>query len=115
MSYNQYKGVIHKHLVKDDPCWENYEMVGTKVQDGKEVPNCVPKKEKDDKPVEKELPTRFHLQKMIEKFQRAVYGLEDLMIMYGKAGQRDVAKKLRADLDKLKDIYFNIKTLKGQR
>ena len=48
MSYNQYKGVIHKHLVKDDPCWENYEMVGTKVQDGKEVPNCVPKKEKDN-------------------------------------------------------------------
>ena len=32
-----------------------------------------------------------------------------------KAGQRDVAKKLRADLDKLKDIYFNKKTLKGQR
>tara|TARA_R100000458_G_scaffold51231_1_gene51905 strand:+ start:1438 stop:1893 length:456 start_codon:yes stop_codon:yes gene_type:complete len=53
MSYNQYKGVIHKHLVKDDPCWENYEMVGTKIQDGKEVPNCVPKKEKDDEPVEK--------------------------------------------------------------
>ena len=53
MSYNQYKGVIHKHLVKDDPCWENYEMVGTKVQDGKEVPNCVPKKEKDDEPVKK--------------------------------------------------------------
>ncbi len=66
-------------------------------------------------PVEKELPTRFHLQKMIEKFQRAVYGLEDLMVMYGKAGQRDVANKLRVDLDKLKDIYFNIKTLKGQR
>ena len=53
MSYNQYKGVIHKHLVKDDPCWENYEMVGTKVQDGKEVPNCVPKQQKDDEPVEK--------------------------------------------------------------
>ena len=27
---------------KDDPCWDNYEMVGTKEKDGKEVPNCVP-------------------------------------------------------------------------
>ena len=27
---------------KDDPCWDGYEMVGTKMKDGKEVPNCVP-------------------------------------------------------------------------
>jgi hypothetical protein len=27
----------------EDPCWKNYEMVGMKKQDGKEVPNCVPK------------------------------------------------------------------------
>jgi len=27
----------------DDPCWKNYEMVGTKMKDGKEVPRCVPK------------------------------------------------------------------------
>ena len=26
---------------KDDPCWKNYEMVGMKKKDGKEVPNCV--------------------------------------------------------------------------
>ena len=30
---------------KDDPCWKNYEMVGMKKKNGKEVPNCVPKKE----------------------------------------------------------------------
>ena len=28
-----------------DPCWKNYEMIGMKKKDGKEVPNCVPKKE----------------------------------------------------------------------
>ncbi len=28
-----------------EPCWENYEMIGTKEKDGKNVPNCVPKKE----------------------------------------------------------------------
>lgn len=27
---------------KDDPCWEGYEQIGTKIKDGKEVPNCVP-------------------------------------------------------------------------
>lgn len=26
----------------DDPCWEGYEMVGFKTENGKKVPNCVP-------------------------------------------------------------------------
>jgi hypothetical protein len=26
----------------DDPCWDNYQMVGMKKKNGKEVPNCVP-------------------------------------------------------------------------
>jgi hypothetical protein len=29
---------------ESDPCWDGYEMVGMKTKDGKEVPNCVPKK-----------------------------------------------------------------------
>lgn len=29
----------------NDPCWDNYEMVGMKTKDGEEVPNCVPKNE----------------------------------------------------------------------
>lgn len=28
----------------DDPCWDDYEMIGMKTKNGKEVPNCVPKK-----------------------------------------------------------------------
>jgi hypothetical protein len=28
----------------DDPCWKDYEMIGMKKKNGKEVPNCVPKK-----------------------------------------------------------------------
>jgi hypothetical protein len=27
---------------EEDPCWDDYTMVGTKMQDGEEVPNCVP-------------------------------------------------------------------------
>lgn len=30
-----------------DPCWKNYEMVGTKMKNGREVPNCVKKKTSD--------------------------------------------------------------------
>lgn len=29
----------------DNPCWDGYEQYGTKMKDGKEVPNCVPIKE----------------------------------------------------------------------
>lgn len=29
---------------EDDPCWDGYVQVGTKMKDGKEVPNCVPMK-----------------------------------------------------------------------
>lgn len=29
----------------EDPCWDGYEMIGTKKKGGKDVPNCVPKNE----------------------------------------------------------------------
>ena len=37
---------LHKteSVNESDPCWKGYEMVGMKKKDGKEVPNCVPKK-----------------------------------------------------------------------
>jgi len=36
-------GEEKKKMKGKDPCWKNYEMVGTKKKGGKEVPNCVPK------------------------------------------------------------------------
>ena len=27
---------------KDNPCWRGYHPVGTKMKDGREVPNCIP-------------------------------------------------------------------------
>jgi len=27
-------------------CWSNYKSIGTKIKNGKRVPNCVPKKKK---------------------------------------------------------------------
>jgi hypothetical protein len=40
---------------KDDPCWKGYEQVGMKEKDGKEVPNCVPKKKKKKSSEDEEL------------------------------------------------------------
>jgi hypothetical protein len=36
--------------MKDDPCWKDYQMVGTKKKNGKTVPNCVPKEEVENVP-----------------------------------------------------------------
>ena len=45
---NSYEYVDEAKKMKgEDPCWKNYEMVGTKKKNGKEVPNCVPKEEYD--------------------------------------------------------------------
>lgn len=38
---------VNEETLQEDenPCWDGYEMVGMKMKDGKEVPNCVPKNE----------------------------------------------------------------------
>jgi hypothetical protein len=42
-------GEIKKRLTKiKKPCWDGYEMIGMKEKDGREVPNCVPVKDKVD-------------------------------------------------------------------
>lgn len=34
-------------LEEKDPCWKGYKQLGTKKKNGKEVPNCIPKKAND--------------------------------------------------------------------
>lgn len=41
----QYKGINLFAEEGDGPCWSDYEQIGTKILDGREVPNCVPIKE----------------------------------------------------------------------
>jgi hypothetical protein len=36
-------------MIEPNPCWEGYEAIGTKIVDGREVPNCVPIKENQKK------------------------------------------------------------------
>ena len=30
------------NIAEDGPCWPGYKQVGTKMKNGKQVPNCVP-------------------------------------------------------------------------
>jgi len=38
-------------LNEKNPCWKGYKQVGTKMKNGKEVPNCVPIKESEGQTV----------------------------------------------------------------
>ena len=38
-----------EEYIESNPCWEGYEAIGTKMVDGKEVPNCVPIKDNQKK------------------------------------------------------------------
>jgi hypothetical protein len=40
---SKYKGINLKE--EGDPCWDDYEQYGTKIVDGREVPNCIPIKD----------------------------------------------------------------------
>jgi hypothetical protein len=47
----QLMGMEPKKIVMEDkemenPCWDGYEPYGTKIVDGREVPNCVPIRDK---------------------------------------------------------------------
>ncbi len=46
LTENRLKKIVQEELAEvlfeDDPCWENYTMVGMKQKNGKLVPNCVP-------------------------------------------------------------------------
>jgi hypothetical protein len=39
---SKYKGINLAEGGLEDACWEGYEPIGTKILDGREVPNCVP-------------------------------------------------------------------------
>jgi len=50
MNKMKLNNLISGECIQEDkgPCWKGYEMVGMKMKNGKEVPNCVPIKEEYD-------------------------------------------------------------------
>jgi hypothetical protein len=58
----------------DDPCWKNYQMVGTKKKNGKEVPNCVPVNESRQADIVREAFSKAKNKKKDEKNDKDVSG-----------------------------------------
>jgi hypothetical protein len=38
------RALYASEVQKANPCWDGYEMIGWKTENGKKVPNCVPTK-----------------------------------------------------------------------
>ena len=55
---------------EDDPCWDGYVQLGTKMKNGKEVPNCVPIEEAQKKSSESALNERLDNKYFVVKKER---------------------------------------------
>jgi hypothetical protein len=111
-----------KSLRNTNPCWKGYKPVGTKVKNGKTVPNCVPGKadesiEKPAGPAEPTAKVNPELQKRLaaRKAGKPVYsgGLEedrqgDLEVALNQA--RKITKGIKYD-DTATDIIVQIQML----
>ena len=99
---------------EDNPCWDGYEMIGTKMKDGKEVPNCVPKEDsltEEDEPIEEKVDkdsmpcneprtTKSHKGK-----SHVVKACEDgveKIIPFGEKGAKTAGKPKKGESEKMK-------------
>lgn len=77
----------------EDPCWDNYEMVGMKDKGGKRVPNCVPKEACDDELEEKIVVKKVVRDGKVTKIKKT--DDENKKIVDGKEVRMDRAEKKR--------------------
>lgn len=58
MKENYYERFLDEmtSLLENDPCWDNYEMVGMKKKNGRSVPNCVPRTDEAEDVVDSSSP-----------------------------------------------------------
>jgi len=78
----------NKQMKGKDPCWKDYEMVGTKKKNGKEVPNCVPKNESEIPLSDKEK------NKMLSNKDKSTLGkIHSLMNKQKKEGYKSDAQR----------------------
>ena len=89
----------------ENPCWKGYEMIGTKMKDGKEVPNCVPISKESVKPyLSKDL---LDSRKPMKEYNDSIYTLH-INDKQSKEVSSD-SYKYKHESDKL--IYSNSKIL----
>lgn len=111
------KFLTESQVMKDNPCWKGYEMIGKKDLNGKEVPSCVPVNENiiyEDEfgTVEK---TDFISS---DNLDEAEY--QGKKVQLGKIMQGDIKKfkvYVKNDKDKVVKVNFGFggKSAKGER
>jgi hypothetical protein len=83
-----------------NPCWKGFEMIGKKMKDGKEVPNCVPVNEDDYGSVEE---TDFIADDLLNEAE-----YQGRKVKLGKIMQGDIKKfKVYVKNDKGKVVKVN--------
>jgi hypothetical protein len=84
----------------NNPCWKGYEQVGTKIKNGKEVPNCVPIKE-----------ITIESYDLIEKFVRYLSNYKHFLTEAEYQGKSvKLGKPMKGDVKKYKVYVKNPKT-----
>lgn len=89
-----------KKMKGKDPCWKGYKMVGTKEKDGREVPNCVPKKKVNEEVQEADFTPEQKAK--IEKFIKTYKGdFEDEDI-------HNLAEELGLDKSEVEEYIYGV-------
>jgi len=89
----------------ENPCWEGYEMIGTKMKDGKKVPNCVPISKESVKPyLSKNL---LDYRKKMKEYNDSVY----ILHINDKKSKKVKDDSYRYEHESDKLIYSNSKIL----
>jgi len=95
-----------KETMEDDgPCWKGYEQIGTKMLNGKEVPNCVPVKKEEMADIISDYPesiknTAKRVLKWVDENGWGSCGTE-----VGKTRANQLAKGQAISLDTVKRMY----------
>lgn len=109
-----------QELAEGDACWEGYVQVGTKIVDGREVPNCVPVVDGEPKPQKKNLTSQRYISFKTDKDRQLLYGpflipnmliyrfdekMGEYYVRFSKEQIEKIATKFNEDLNN-KNINF---------
>jgi hypothetical protein len=123
ITQEQIRNIIREELEavlseKDGPCWKGYEMVGMKMKDGKEVPNCVPLQkeaeqiDKDSMPCNDPKGTPSHSKK--SHVVKACEKGEEKIIRFGEQGAETAGKPKKGESEKMKSKRKSFKARHGK-
>jgi hypothetical protein len=96
-----------KKMKGEDPCWDNYKMIGTKPKGGKQVPNCVPEEvEHIDEADSARLRMARALQKAKEDRERSEKNADKILNPVGEPKKEKMAEEIVTE--EKPGLYANI-------